>query len=105
VSSSTMSNRLDTLRPRFEVAEHLPHALLPGVDVDRLLKLHGGPVTSKVAQPSLVIGQLIGVTSSPSGHGCISPGRDTRIPGFPHRTPDRRDGFETWRGGRRNGGR
>jgi hypothetical protein len=30
------------LRPRFEVVEHLPHALLPGVDVDGLLKVHGG---------------------------------------------------------------
>ena len=33
-------DRLDTLRPRFEIAEHLPHALLAGVDVDGLLKVH-----------------------------------------------------------------
>ena len=33
-------DRLDALRPRLEVGEHVPDALLRGVDLDRLLEVH-----------------------------------------------------------------
>jgi hypothetical protein len=44
---------------RFEVAEHLPHALLPDVDVDGLLKVHGGRSPRRSLNQALVIRQLI----------------------------------------------
>ena len=34
-------DRLDPPWPRLDVGEHLPQALLPGVDVDGVLELHG----------------------------------------------------------------
>jgi hypothetical protein len=57
--------RLDPLRPRFQIAEDVPHPLLRGIDIDGLLKAQWGTVTSKVAHSTPVMGSVSALEDCP----------------------------------------
>src|SRR5690606_37904323 len=79
---------LDSLRPRLEIAEHVPHALLRRVNVDGLRKPHGRSPRRSASHPG--DRQRISLHEAPPGGTRRAVGRATDEYGLPACVAERR---------------